>query len=247
VLALKKFVTSIPGVRPVTSLQGRLSGASTGNPVNVGGLNDVTQILEAAERGDPKAAEELLPLIYEELRKLASAKMANEAPGHTLQPTALVHEAWLRLVGEQNPKFANPAHFFSAAAEARRRILIDRARRKRAVRQRGSRKAGHPGNRIRRPRHQVPLTQPATSGKSGFEPVSCPAMLNAGARWLRIHTARLGGIATTPPICGSFSRDRTAPAVAFLRSMVATATALGLCSSEMARCQAVSLASNRPL
>jgi RNA polymerase sigma factor (TIGR02999 family) len=100
-------------------------------------LSDVTQILEAVERGDPKAAEELLPLVYEELRKLAAAKMANESPGHTLQATALVHEAWLRLVGEQNPKFANRAHFFSAAAEAMRRILIDRARRKHAVRHGG--------------------------------------------------------------------------------------------------------------
>jgi RNA polymerase sigma factor (TIGR02999 family) len=100
-------------------------------------LSDVTQILEAAERGDPKAAEELLPLVYEELRKLAAHRMANEAAGHTLQPTALVHEAWLRLVGDENPKFANRAHFFSAAAEAMRRILIDRARRKRAVRHGG--------------------------------------------------------------------------------------------------------------
>ena len=97
-------------------------------------MSDATQILQAAERGDPKAAEELLPLVYEELRKLAAAKMANESAGQTLQPTALVHEAWLRLVGDQNPKFANRAHFFSAAAEAMRRILIDRARRKRAAR-----------------------------------------------------------------------------------------------------------------
>ena len=100
-------------------------------------MSDVTQILEAAERGDPKAAEELLPLVYEELRMLAAAKMANEAPGQTLQPTALVHEAWLRLVGDHNPKFANRAHFFSASAEAMRRILIDRARRKRAARHGG--------------------------------------------------------------------------------------------------------------
>ena len=100
-------------------------------------MSDVTQILEAVERGDPKAAEELLPLVYEELRKLAAAKMANEAPGQTLQPTALVHEAWLKLVGDKNPQFANRAHFFSAAAEAMRRILIDRARHKRAVRHGG--------------------------------------------------------------------------------------------------------------
>src|SRR5580700_6729370 len=90
----------------------------------------VTQILDAVGAGDPHAAEKLLPLVYEELRRLAASKMANEAAGNTLQPTALVHEAWLRLVGNKNPKFAGCAHFFAAAAEAMRRILIDRARRK---------------------------------------------------------------------------------------------------------------------
>jgi RNA polymerase sigma factor (TIGR02999 family) len=89
------------------------------------------------ESGDPKAADELLPLVYQELRKLATTKMANEAAGNTLQPTALVHEAWLRLVGNHNPAFAGRAHFFAAAAEAMRRILIDRARRKRALRHGG--------------------------------------------------------------------------------------------------------------
>jgi RNA polymerase sigma factor (TIGR02999 family) len=100
-------------------------------------LSDVTRILESIEHGDPKAADELLPLVYGELRKLAAAKMANEAPNQTLQPTALVHEAWLRLVGESNPKFDGRAHFFAAAAEAMRRILIDKARRKRALRHGG--------------------------------------------------------------------------------------------------------------
>lgn len=100
-------------------------------------MSDVTRILESIERGDPKAAGELLPLVYEELRKLAAARMANEASNQTLQATALVHEAWLRLVGNQNPQFANRAHFFAAAAEAMRRILIDRARRKRALRHGG--------------------------------------------------------------------------------------------------------------
>jgi len=100
-------------------------------------LSDVTRILESIEHGDPKAAEELLPLVYEELRKLAGSRMANEMPHQTLQPTALVHEAWLRLVGEANPKFQNRAHFFAAAAEAMRRILIDKARRKRALRHGG--------------------------------------------------------------------------------------------------------------
>src|SRR3977135_986824 len=100
-------------------------------------MSDVTRMLNAIEHGDPKAADELLPLLYEELRKLAAQKMAHEAPGQTLQPTALVHEAWLRLVGNQNPRFANRAHFFAAAAEAMRRILIDNARRKRALRHGG--------------------------------------------------------------------------------------------------------------
>ena len=100
-------------------------------------ISQDTQILEAVQHGDPKAADELLPLVYGELRKLAASKMANEAANNTLQPTALVHEAWLRLVRDGNPKFANRAHFFTAAAEAMRRILIDRARRKRAVRHGG--------------------------------------------------------------------------------------------------------------
>jgi RNA polymerase sigma factor (TIGR02999 family) len=100
-------------------------------------LSDVTRILESIEHGDPKAADELLPLVYGELRKLAASRMANEAPNQTLQATALVHEAWLRLVGNSEPKFENRAHFFAAAAEAMRRILIDKARRKRAVRHGG--------------------------------------------------------------------------------------------------------------
>jgi RNA polymerase sigma factor (TIGR02999 family) len=103
----------------------------------VGRVSDVTQILQAAQAGDPKAAQELLPLVYEELRKLATARMANEAAGQTLQPTALVHEAWLRLIGDQNKVWDGRAHFFGAAAEAMRRILIDRARRKKALRHGG--------------------------------------------------------------------------------------------------------------
>jgi RNA polymerase sigma factor (TIGR02999 family) len=93
--------------------------------------------MEAFQQGNANAADQLLPLVYEELRKLAASKMAQEAAGNTLQPTALVHEAWLRLVGPDIPKFAGRAHFFAAAAEAMRRILIDRARRKRAVRHGG--------------------------------------------------------------------------------------------------------------
>jgi len=85
------------------------------------------------EQGDPKAAAELLPIVYKELRQLAAQKMANEAAGHTLQPTALVHEAWMRLGGSDAPTFQNRAHFFGAAAEAMRRILIEHARRRLAA------------------------------------------------------------------------------------------------------------------
>ena len=89
------------------------------------------------DQGKTGAAEELLPLVYEELRRLAAHKMTNEAAGHTLQPTALVHEAWLRLVGNENQKWNGRGHFFGAAAEAMRRILIEDARRKRAGRHGG--------------------------------------------------------------------------------------------------------------
>jgi len=100
-------------------------------------MSGVTRILEAAQQGDPTAADQLLPLVYEELRRLAAHKMSNEAQGHTLQPTALVHEAWLRLTGNADVKWDGRAHFFGAAAEAMRRILIERARRKHAARHGG--------------------------------------------------------------------------------------------------------------
>jgi len=93
-------------------------------------VSEVTRILNAIGSGDALAADELLPVVYEELRKLARHSMAHEQPGQTLQPTALVHEAWLRLIGEANPSFEGREHFFGAAAEAMRRILIDRARQK---------------------------------------------------------------------------------------------------------------------
>src|SRR6266568_990095 len=93
-------------------------------------VTQVTQVLERVEQGDAKAAEELLPLVYEELRKLAASRMAQEAAGNTLQPTALVHEAWLRLVGAPEQDWNSRNHFFMAAARAMRRILIERARQK---------------------------------------------------------------------------------------------------------------------
>jgi len=95
------------------------------------------RILGRLEQGDVKTAEELLPLVYDELRRLAAGRMANEIAGHTLQPTALVHEAWLRLGGDEAPSFQNRAHFFGAAAEAMRRILIERARRRVAAKRGG--------------------------------------------------------------------------------------------------------------
>ena len=100
-------------------------------------MSEVTQILEAITRGEPKAAEELLPLVYSELRRLAAHKMASEDPGQTLQPTALVHEAWLRLTNDDQRKWNDRTHFFAAAAEAMRLILVDNARRKRTQRHGG--------------------------------------------------------------------------------------------------------------
>ncbi len=100
-------------------------------------MSNATLLLSALEGGDARAADQLLELVYDELRRLAASRMAKESPGHTLQPTALVHEAWVRLVGAGEPRFANRAHFFAAAAEAMRRILIDRARKKQARRHGG--------------------------------------------------------------------------------------------------------------
>ena len=101
-------------------------------------MSDVTHILAAIDAGDPHAAAQLLPLVYDELRKLAAGHMANEKPGHTLDATALVHEAYLRLVGDQ--RFENRRHFFAAAAEAMRRILVDNARRKASLKRGGDRR-----------------------------------------------------------------------------------------------------------
>jgi RNA polymerase sigma factor (TIGR02999 family) len=103
-------------------------------------MTDVTRILKAVERGDAKAADELLPLVYEELRVLAARKMAREKPGQTLQATALVHEAYIRLVGSEVQNWSSRTNFFAAAAEAMRRILIENARRKRRCKRGGGRK-----------------------------------------------------------------------------------------------------------
>lgn len=101
-------------------------------------VNEITIILNRAGEGDPQAAEQLLPLVYKELRRLASAKMTRESEGQTLQATALVHEAWMRLGADNQPVWQNRAHFFAAAAESMRRILIERSRRRRAERHGGN-------------------------------------------------------------------------------------------------------------
>ena len=113
-------------------------------------MSDVTQILQAVEDGDAQAADELLPLIYDELRRLAAQKMARENAGQTLQPTALVHEAWLRLIGNESVQWNGRSHFFGAAAEAMRRILIENARRKRAAR--------HGGGQVRLDVQEIEIT-----------------------------------------------------------------------------------------
>jgi RNA polymerase sigma factor (TIGR02999 family) len=101
-------------------------------------MSNITMVLESVGRGESRATEELFPLVYEELRRMAAARMANEAAGHTLQPTALVHEAWLQLVGEGEQTWKNRRHFFGAATEAMRRILIINARRKSTLKRGGA-------------------------------------------------------------------------------------------------------------
>lgn len=100
-------------------------------------MSDLTHILESVRQGTPGATDALLTLVYDELRRVAARKMAGEAPGQTLQPTALVHEAWLHLGGDAQPRWKNRAHFFGAAAEAMRRVLVDRARRKSTLKRGG--------------------------------------------------------------------------------------------------------------
>jgi len=122
-------------------------------------MNDVTGILSAVEQGDARAAEQLLPLVYDELRRLAAARLASEAPGQTLDATALVHEAYMRLVGATNDRaFANRKHFFVAASEAVRRILVENARRKRRAKRGGKlRRVELEGDALETPRRDERL------------------------------------------------------------------------------------------
>ncbi len=135
---MNHLVTPRPSVGEIHAGTGLSAEAvSEAEPFRSQTMNDATVVLAAVERGDPKAADQLLSLVYDELRRLAAFKLAQESPGQTLQATALVHEAWLRLVGDRNPAFNDRCHFFRAAAEAMRHILIDRARRKRTQRHGG--------------------------------------------------------------------------------------------------------------
>lgn len=118
-------------------------------------MSDVTQLLHAIDAGDPKAADQLLPLVYQELRKLAAVRMANEKVGQTLQPTALVHEAWLKIAGDGGEQFANRRHFFKAAATAMQQILIDNARRKQRLK--------HGGNQVGEELHESRIAVSAPS------------------------------------------------------------------------------------
>lgn len=138
-------------------------------------MRDVTEILGSIDQGDSNAADELLPLVYEELRRLAARKMANEKPGQTLQATALVHDAWIRLAGSDRQRWQGRTHFIAAAAEAMRRILIDRARSK-AAQKRGD--GIHPEElhesrvELRAPADEILAIHEALDELSGNEPVT---------------------------------------------------------------------------
>ncbi len=182
-------------------------------------MSDVTHLIEAACQGDPRAGEQLLPLVYEELHRLAVARMAQEKPGNTLQPTALVHEAWLRLVGNREREWEGRSHFITAAAEAMRRILIDRARRRRAMR--------HGGDYQRVAYEEVELAcaipddqllalDEALSGLEAMHPRQAEAVKLRYLMGLTLHeTAEVLGISTTS------AWDLTAHARAWLRREMA--------------------------
>jgi RNA polymerase sigma factor (TIGR02999 family) len=136
-----RLVTRDRITRHLSSRQRRFGGAGDWSVAGAGTMDAITRVLNAIEHGDPRAAEQLLPLVYDELRKLAAERMAQEKPGQTLQATALVHEAYLRLVGgEPTRDWDGRRHFFAAAAEAMRRILIDRARHKQSCKAGGGRR-----------------------------------------------------------------------------------------------------------
>jgi len=140
-------------------------------------MTDVTRILNAIDRGDAKATDELLPVVYEELRLLAAQKLSREASGQTLQATALVHEAYIRLVGDESHCWNSRGHFFAAAAEAMRRILVENARRKKSTKRGG----GH---------RRVDLSESEPVGRSGADPDSLIALDDALNRLAGIDSTK---------------------------------------------------------
>jgi len=164
-------------------------------------MSDVTRILNAIERGDAKATDELLPLVYEELRLLAAQKLSHEPPGQTLQATALVHEAYLRLVGDEPRSWENRGHFFAAAAEAMRRILVDNARRRQARKSGGQQK-------------RIPLD--VTDITDGAAPEEIVALDDALAR-LAVEDPKAAEIAKLRLFAG-LSVDQAAQAIAVSRA-----------------------------
>ena len=137
-------------------------------------MNDVTRVLQSMEQGDPQAAEKLLPLVYDELRRLAAARMARESPGQTLQATALVHEAWLKLAGSNRQQWHGRAHFFGAAAEAMRRILIDKSRRNTSQKRGADRKREelHDSTQVRAPAAEILAVHDALDALAAEDPTA---------------------------------------------------------------------------
>ncbi len=165
-------------------------------------MSDVTNILDAAQRGEATDAEKLLPLVYGELRKLAAHRMAQEAPGHTLQPTALVHEAWLRLLKpEEQARLENRTHFFGAAAEAMRRILITSARRRAA--------ACHGGGAERVNADDVEITAPAKDDELLAIHETLDALTAHDAR--KAELVKLRYFAGLPILCRQQQCEKTEP------------------------------------
>ena len=153
-------------------------------------MPDVTHILSAIEQGDPSAAEQLLPLVYDELRRLAAQKLAREPAGHTLQATALVHDAYLRLVGEEDPGWNGRGHFFAAAAEAMRRILIENARRRARLK--------HGGQFVRVDAEALEVEALAVRVASALEPLAVAGPVNQDPP----HGLGRGGEEMTPTVPG---------------------------------------------
>jgi len=155
-------------------------------------MSDVTRILNAIERGDAQATDQLLPLVYEELRVLAAQKLAHEPPGQTLQATALVHEAYLRLVGSESTSWENRGHFFAAAAEAMRRILVENARRKKSLKHGG----------------EGPSTQPSTSSSPNRPDAGLETALEASPDDLLALDEALTKLAAAEPQVADFVKLR---------------------------------------